>query len=520
MIQLKSSNFTSLVTAIFLGVGTIIGSGWLFASYYASKEAGGASILSWIVGAVLALLLALLLAEIATMFPIRGIFARLLVVSHNRDIGFVIAISNWVGALIIIPSEASATIQYISTVFPKATPYIFQNHEFTIVGLLLVSVLILSYTIINYWGIKSLSKFNNAITTFKVIIPLFTAIVILISSFHSSNFTHYHSTFIPYGVSSIFSTVVTSGIFYAFFGFQLIVLFASELKNPKKNIPISLISCIVLCLVIYLLLQIAFIGALPGDIISKGWAGMDFTSPLAQLASMLGLNFLMVILYLDACVSPSGTGIVYLGGASRMLTGMAEDKQMPKFFYNIHPIYNFSRRSLIFTTVFCLIVVWFFRNWQSIMILVTVFQLLSCVAVPIAFYKLRYSQPDKERPFRMKGGLIICVITYLVITYLLIQAGFKAVLANIILHLACFAIYGVIYHRHDIRGQIRSWLSSWSIFLYLLFSVVWTYMYDKINHRILTSPLGLIIFIIIALGIFTAIIKQKSFNDKDTGCSF
>ena len=58
----------NLFSAITIGVGSIIGSGWLFASYYAAKYAGPISILSWVIGAILALSLALLLAEIATMY--------------------------------------------------------------------------------------------------------------------------------------------------------------------------------------------------------------------------------------------------------------------------------------------------------------------------------------------------------------------------------------------------------------------------------------------------------------------
>lgn len=75
---------------------------------------------------------------------------------------------------------------------------------------------------------------------------------------------------------------------------------------------------------IYLLLQAAFIGALPTDIISKGWENMNFTSPLAQLLILLNINVWAMILYADAAVSPSGAGILYLGSGARMFNGMAK----------------------------------------------------------------------------------------------------------------------------------------------------------------------------------------------------
>ena len=78
MAYIETGKKASLFSAIAIGVGCIIGSGWLFASYKAAKFAGPIAILSWVIGAFIALLIALLLAEIATMFHKEtGLFARL-----------------------------------------------------------------------------------------------------------------------------------------------------------------------------------------------------------------------------------------------------------------------------------------------------------------------------------------------------------------------------------------------------------------------------------------------------------
>ena len=65
------------------------------AGFYAAKYAGPISILSWIIGATLSLMLAFLLAEVATMYQETGLFSRLLTITHNRDYGFIVASSNW-----------------------------------------------------------------------------------------------------------------------------------------------------------------------------------------------------------------------------------------------------------------------------------------------------------------------------------------------------------------------------------------------------------------------------------------
>lgn len=73
---------------------------------------------------------------------------------------------------------------------------------------------------------------------------------------------------------------------------------------------------------IYVLLQVAFIGAVDPSMIVNGWGHLNFNSPFADLAIALGINWLVLILYADAFVSPSGTGITYTATTSRMIYGM------------------------------------------------------------------------------------------------------------------------------------------------------------------------------------------------------
>lgn len=499
----------SLFTAIAIGVGSMIGSGWLFAAYYASKAAGSISLLSWCISAGLVLILAFMLAEISTRHHSRSLFSRLLTISHNRDLGFVLAISNWLGLVITIPSEAEATIQYISTLSPKFEPYIFQNHHLTYLGIALTCALMLLYGCINYWGIRSLAKVNNIITVFKIIIPLATAIILIIDSFTPSNFTAYRHTFTPYGIGPAFGAVVTAGIFYAFYGFGMIAVYGAELKNPKRNIPIALVVSVVLCLIIYLLLQTAFIGALPVDMIMKGWHQLNFTSPLAQLLLLLNLNFWAIVLYLDACVSPSGTAIIYTGSASRNFTGMAEDQQMPQFFNALHPIYNISRRSLLLTLAMCICMVVFFRNWQKIMIVVTVFQLITCVAIPISFVKLRQTETKDTASFRVPFGRVLAIAIYLLITYLLVQAGTNALVLSLVLHVILFTVYTLSQYKGNTGRVIAAFQSSWTIFLYLAFTTVFGYLNTIHMMRHIWVD---IVFIALSIPLYFMILHQKNTN--------
>ncbi|AXA33458.1 APC family permease [Francisella adeliensis] len=498
----------SLFTAVGIGLGCMIGSGWLFAAYYAAQYTGPSAFISWIIGATLALILALLLAEIATMYKETALFSRLLTISHkNRDFGYVIAISNWLGLVIIIPSEASATVQYLSATFPDIEHIFYSSHELTAYGLGAMFVLMVIYGLVNFWGIKALARINNIITCFKVIIPITTALILMYVAFNPSNFTDYG--FAPMGANRIVGAVVVCGIFYAFYGFGMIATFGSEIKNPQRNIPIALVLSVVISLSIYLLLQAAFIGALPTDIISKGWENMNFTSPLAQLLILLNINVWAMILYADAAVSPSGAGILYLGSGARMFNGMAKDNQVPKYFAKVTKNNN-PRRALIFSLIVACAIPMSFKNWQEIMIIVTVFQIISCVAIPVAFAKLRMTKQGQEkRLFKMPGGSILSFIMFVVLTYLLVEAGEKALLWGLLLHIIFFVIYLFNFYGFNLEKAKLAIMSSWSLFAYMTF----VYIFGILNENgMFNNTLVIVLFFAITIALYIALLFQKDYN--------
>lgn len=501
----------SLFSALAIGVGSIIGSGWLFASYKAAKFAGPVSILSWVIGAGLALVIALLLAEISSMYHKEtGLFARLLTISHNRDYGFVISSTNWFAAIILIPAEAEATMQYLSTAFPVLNNELFTNNHFTHWGVFCVCLLIVMYGAINYWGIKLLTKTNNLITIIKFVVPILTALIIFAASFHPTNFLSYHNTIAPYGYSKSLTAIVTCGIFYSFYGFSSITTFTKELKNPQRNVPLALAGSIIFCLIIYLLLQVSFLGAInPTQVASSGWASLDFTSPLAQLAALLGINWLALVMYIDAAISPSGTGIIFVGSSARMLTGMAEDSQMPLVFAKEHALHGVSRLSIFVSLIICMLLVLFFDNWDKIMIVVSVFLLLSCLAVPIAFVKLRKDKPGIHRSFKMPFGLSSSYATYLFISFMLVQCGLVALWLSLVFHLVLFIVYCTIYYK-TIVGALRAFASSWTIFIYLGIVLFFSYLKEKNNFE---NVYMFTLFLICMTINYYFLIRQKSYNE-------
>lgn len=383
-----------------IGIGTMIGSGWLFSSYYAAKIAGPAAYLAWLLTAFIILTLGLCLAEISFNYPKRGLMARLLVISHNKEFAFICTIATWLGLTAVIATEAEGSIQYLSSLSASIRPYLFNStlQQLTLLGLGLSIIIILGFGVINFWGIKLLSRSNVALTTAKIIIPLITAASIIGASFHFDNFHPQKSGFLPFGTSSVFSAMIGAGMVYSFNGFQNIVSFSCEAKKPKRDIPLAMILSVIITLLVYAVLETAFIGSLSENTLKHGWQGLNFTSPFVQITMMLNLNLITVVLYADAVISPSGTGLIYTGSTTRMLTGMSEDKQMPSFFNKLSR-YNFSRRSLVTTIILAILFLMLFKSWASLVSFLSLFYVISYMSIPICLGKLRYHQ--------IKGGFSI-----------------------------------------------------------------------------------------------------------------
>ena len=103
-----------LFQMVMLGLSSLIGSGWLFGSMEASKVAGPAAIISWIIGGIVIGSIAYDYVEIGTMFPEAGGMSRYAQYSHGSLLGFIAAWANWVSLITIIPIEAVAAVQYMS----------------------------------------------------------------------------------------------------------------------------------------------------------------------------------------------------------------------------------------------------------------------------------------------------------------------------------------------------------------------------------------------------------------------
>jgi amino acid transporter len=227
----------------------------------------------------------------------------------------------------VAPIEVMAVIQY-SQHYAFASSWMKLSggqHVLTGTGVLVAIALMALFTAINFLGVRKLSHTNSAATWWKVGVPIVTIVALALTQFHTSNFTAANG-FNPFGAHGILAAVSTSGIIFALLGFEQADQLAGESSNPRRDIPRAVIGAVTIGVVIYILLQIVFLAALPAAQIQGSWATAGYTTfggPFAELATLVGLGWLAAVLYIDAVISPGGTGLIYTTASSRVSYGSA-----------------------------------------------------------------------------------------------------------------------------------------------------------------------------------------------------
>src|SRR5438552_1568697 len=184
----------------FVSLGSIIGSGWLLGALTAASAAGPASLLTWILAAIILALLALVHCELGAAYPIAGGTARFPAFAFGSLTGFAAGWMGWLQAVAIAPIEVEATLSYsahISWVKDNFT-ILDANGNLTGLGIFVASIFMLIFTIINLVGVKLLAETNAVTVVWKTAIPLLTVAVLVLTSFHFSNFSAGRG-FMPYG---------------------------------------------------------------------------------------------------------------------------------------------------------------------------------------------------------------------------------------------------------------------------------------------------------------------------------
>jgi len=519
----QQSRRISPITLFMLCMNGIIGSGWLFAPLYAAKIAGPASIFSWLIGGFAAILVALTFAELSTMLPVSGGTAHIPQLSHGAFASFILSWIAWITTLMLAPIEVQAVLQYASMFFPSLMHEAGGVPTMTLWGYTWAAILMMSLCLVNILSYRGLMRFNFILFVFKFSVILLTIFAILQSRFIAANFSGMLSTTASsHGWQAIFSAVATGGIVLAFNGFKSGVELAGETKNLGLAIPLSTAGTVIACLLLYLGLQVCFIGALDPASLKGGWQNLSFTGdigPFVGIASVLGLFWLLKLLYVNSVISPLGAGLVYVTATARILYAMSRIGYVPKFLSRLNR-QRFPVWAIVVNFVLGMFSFLPLPGWQAMVNFLVSAIVITYAMGPIALMCLRLSLPEKKRPFRLPAAKFVCLLAFYCCNLFSYWTGWETISKLGIVLSAGLLIFTLSLLRGSIKIQKNELKTAFWILPYLTGIISISYLGSFGGHGVIPFGWDFLIIALFSYCIFKMAIGSRVILDSKVVSDF
>jgi amino acid transporter/nucleotide-binding universal stress UspA family protein len=331
-----------LVSAMTIGIGTMIGAGIFVLPGVAANAAGPIVVVSFVVGGLIAMVNALSVSELGTAMPKAGGGYYYINKALGPMFGSIAGMGDWMGLAFASAFYCIGFGQYLAVFVPLPEVAVLNPIQ---VGALLAGLV---FVTVNYIGAKE----TGGVQTVIVFVLLSILTVFAVAGFFSFDYATLASEggLAPFGTGAILPA--TALVFVSFLGYAKIATVAEELKNPGRNLPIAIIGSVGIVTVIYAILVSMMLGVIP-------WAELSQDAPVAQAAQVAfpssigpiggvaaGAAAVMTIGALLATASSANASIL---ASARINFAMGRDKIVTAWLNEIHPQFATPYRSILVT---------------------------------------------------------------------------------------------------------------------------------------------------------------------------
>jgi basic amino acid/polyamine antiporter, APA family len=428
-----------------LGIGAIIGTGIFVIIGEAIAASGPAIVVSFVLAGVTCVFSALAYAELASGLPVSGSAYTYAYATMGEVFAWVIGwdliLEYGVSVAAVAVGWGAYFVELLDSVFgitlsESITLPPGEGGDVNVPALLLV--LAVAGVLIS--GVRQSARSNTVMVAVKILALLFF-ILVAFSAFDGDNF----SNFAPNGFSGIESAAAL--IFFAYIGFDAVSTGSEETRRPQRDLPIAIIGSLLIATVLYILVAIAAVGALPADQL----AGQD--APLAvALSEGAGIGWGADIVTVGALVAITSVVLTMLYGQTRVAFSMCRDGLMPE---RLAKVWEKTRTPVILTILFAVPIAFLaaFVPLTEIAELVNIGTLFAFFIVNIAVIWLRRTKPDMKRGFRVPFVPVVPLIGAALCVYLMtklptetwVRFGVWLLIGAVI-----YMIYG--YRKSHLRG--------------------------------------------------------------------
>lgn len=290
-------------------------------------------------------------------------------------------------------------------------------------------------TVLLVKGIKESTKFASILVGINLFI---ITSFIIVGSFYVApeNWT----PFMPNGFEGVFMGAFV--IFFAYIGFDAISTAAEETKNPQRDLPIAILSTLVICTLLYIMVALVLTGILPCHAI-------DTQAPLAHAMRCIGKDWYAGLISIGALCALTSVLLIYQLGTTRILFAMSRDNFLPKSLNSIHKKYK-TPHIMTWLSGLVVIICALFMDLNVSAELCNFGTFTSFIIICFTVLILRKTEPNRPRPFKVPFCPLFPILGILTCAFLMVckfvsnSDSSKYFILWLFIGLLIYALYG--YH--------------------------------------------------------------------------
>lgn len=489
----------SKMQLILMSTGGMIGSGWLFSPFYGYQTAGIGVLYSWGIVALITLIIGLSFAQICATFPIVGGIYRFMSLTHPKSMASTFLILGWLSYVVYLPLEAQAVVQYLGFWVPSLLVSVSNHVELSWRGIALAMFIIFGITGFNTLLITRVASVNSVVSFWKIVIPIAVALIVIFSFGHFNTLTSVQNK-VHFSFENVLLAITSSGLAFAFSGFQNGLILANQVKEPGKALPYSLFAPILVGLVLYALLSLSYLLCLDGQ---HQLSLTGTAAPLLALVALFGLNWLFTILFIDAILAPLGTTNVYIAVTSRILYSVGKELSPNSALTKVNkqgaPVF-----ALWINAVIGVIFLFPFPTWKELVNFLSSIVVFAYLAGPVSVLVLHKKQPQLLYKFKLPCPNLIGYLGFICCTWLIYWSGFT----NLVYLFITLAIIIAGYYAFNSKAENfkTTMAKNWYLIVYLASLTLVSFLRSK---QLIPFPMDNLIIAAIGL-VFCCIFTRNS----------